>query len=1044
MSGERTIVGIDLGTTHCAVSWARPEEVTVGDGAGGGADAERACVSDFSIHQLVQAGQVAALPLLPSSLYLAAPGEFAEGAATLPWSEGGEGCVIGAWARRLGSRTPGRLVASSKSWLCHAGVDRTAAILPWGGLDTAPRLSPVEAAERLLRHIASAWDAAHPGAPLSEQDCTITVPASFDEAARALTVEAARRAGIPRPYLLEEPQAAFYDFAWTHRKRLAEELRGARLILVIDVGGGTTDLSLIQAAPGVDEPELRRIAVGEHLMLGGDNMDIALARIAEGRLCAGGRRLSAIQWSQLVHAAREAKETLLAERGPERHGIAVAGGGSRLIGDTLSCHLEREEVRACVLDGFFPACSATEPLRRGTRAALQELGLPYAQDPVITRQIAHFLRRHADLARAALDGGDPASTGEVGRAGDAQAAAGAALSDAGGRWNHTDAEAPLPRPDAILLNGGVFNAPPIVGRLLEVLASWWPKEGPPRLLPHRSLDLAVARGAVARGLARRGFLRGIEGGAAHAIYIGVGGGDQPAERRKLAGTSGADTRKAAAVKGAVSRAVCVLPRGLPEGSSVELRDLPFSLRLNTPVRFPLYAGTDDRPAAAGLVREIGDDLEALPPLQTVLRAPEAAGGEESVYLSIHYTELGTLEVWCVSRGDGRRWKLEFDLRKTADKSGPDDGQGGGPGRDDANGGRADEGGEATACRDEGDPEGKAGTGGTQGKTQGAGAPNAEVLALLERYLGKGGQAPTPKEFKMALRTFEEKLGPREAWDLPLLRGLWDALQPRAAHRRRSAAHERLYFQLAGYCLRPGFGEALDGWRCEQSLKLLDAGLAHGADIAGWNEYWIHWRRIAGGLDDAGQRRLWELLKPHLARRVPPHPPKHLPRPKGVAFEGLEEMVRTAAALEDIEASEKMLLGDWLVERVREAPGGAGPWAWALGRLGARRPLHGSLHRVVPVERVSAWIELLLERGLDRVEGAPFAISQLARLTGDRGRDIDDALRTRVREALGSMQASERLQRLVTEAVELDETEEARALGDALPIGLHLSHGSGLH
>src|SRR5215218_1683504 len=326
------IVGIDLGTTHCAVAAVDPSR--------GGASAP---VEDFAVPQLVALGEVAPRKLLPSTLYVPAGSELAPQSLRLPWGEA-EVPVVGEFARWQGARVPGRLVASAKSWLCHPGVDRSAPILPWGAPAEVAKLSPVEASALLLRHMARAWDAAHPEAPLAQQEVVITVPASFDEAARALTVSAARRAGLERFTLLEEPQAAFYDFTARHRGELAQTLAGTRLVLVVDVGGGTTDFTLVHAGVSPEGPMLRRLAVGEHLMLGGDNMDAALARRLEEKLLAGGRRLSATQWTQALQAARVAKESLLGTSPPERYGVSLVAEGSRLLGGSLSSDFSREEV----------------------------------------------------------------------------------------------------------------------------------------------------------------------------------------------------------------------------------------------------------------------------------------------------------------------------------------------------------------------------------------------------------------------------------------------------------------------------------------------------------------------------------------------------------------------------------------------------------------------------------------------------------------------------------------------------------------------------
>jgi hypothetical protein len=802
------------------------------------------------------------------------------------------------------------------------------------------RVSPVEASALLLSHLAAAWNAAHPEALLAQQEVVITVPASFDEVARALTVNAVHRAGLEKFTLIEEPQAAFYDFTAHHRQDLAAVLQDVRLALVVDVGGGTTDFTLIQTGVDSDGPTLRRIAVGDHLMLGGDNMDAALARYVEERLVAGGRKLSATQWTQLVQAAREAKESLLGADAPERHGIAVVAEGSRLLSGALSAEIQGAEAGRLILEGFFPTCAPDEVPPRTARTALQELGLPYAQDPAITRHLAAFLRQHAAACFTAL--------------------------------NEKPDRNALPRPDAVLLNGGVFNSGKISQRLMEVVSSWWPDAPPVRLLPHDSLEFAVARGAVCSGLARLGLGRRISGGSAHALYVGLA----------AEGGSGAP------------RAICLIPRGHEEGQPVDLKNLPFQLTLGRPVQFPLFSTTSDRIDRAGDVVDIGEEFRALPPIHTLFKGAEARMTTVSVHLRAVLTELGTLELWCASDAGDERWRLEFELRGTTAHTA------------------------ATV-------------------TQPMPARFAEVRTIIDRVFGSKPMAISGKEVKQLGRTLEKTLGPREEWRLPLLRELWSVLYARAGRRRRSADHERVFFQLLGYSLRPGVGYPLDEWRCEQTFVLFGQSVSFHAEPSVWSEFWVMWRRLAGGLAEAQQQTLWAFLKPHLAWRIPPEPPKDAGRPKGTNPEGLDEMVRVAASLEHLDPADKALLGNWIIHRLKSPGTSGGPWAWALGRLGARAPIHGSSHKTVAVEQATAWLSLLLETGWQRIDGTAFAAAQIARLTGDRTRDLDAEMRTRVFAALKAGGAPDAWLKMLNEVGTLEKADEARALGDTLPIGLRL-------
>jgi molecular chaperone DnaK (HSP70) len=909
------LVGIDLGTSNSAVAYIERSK---------GPDAP---VLDFPIVQTIRPSDVRPQVLLPSALYLQHPDELSAEAYALPWDPAPPQ-IVGEFARWQGSKVPSRLITSTKSWLSHAAVDRTAPILPWGAPPDMEKMSPVEASSRLLLHIRNAWNHAHPQGLLENLEVVITVPASFDEIARSLTVTAARRAGFEKFTLVEEPQAAFYDFTARHRHNLGAALEAVSLVLVVDVGGGTCDFTLVKVEDG---ERLRRIAVGDHLMLGGDNMDAAVARKAEEQMTAGGRNLTPAQWSELVQASRMAKESLLSANAPDSYHLSVLAEGGRLIGGSMSAKISREDVERIVLDGFFPRCDPTDLPRRTTRLALQEFGLPYASDPAITRQLAAFLQTHV--------------------------AAG--------------------RPDAILLNGGVFNSAAIGSRLVEIISGWWPGASRIRVLEHESLELAVARGAAWFGMVRHGMGRRIGGGGAHSFYVGL-----------------------QAKRGEALNALCLIPRGHEEGQTVELGNRTFNLMLGRPVQFSLFTSTSDRVVSSGDIVTVTGDLHPLPPIHTVLKSSEEKTGHVPVHLRAILTEIGTLELWCVSDapgGLGERWRLEFELRATA-----------GPAKDTV--------------------------------IESMPPHFAEARRHIEEAFATkppgGAASGAPVKVRQLWRSLEQILGPREQWRVPMLREMWGALHARAGKRRRSADHERVWFQLAGYTLRPGFGYPLDDWRCAQMVEsLFGSGVAFHKEKAVWMEFWIMWRRIAGGLIEERHADMWRFLKPQLERRLAADQAKpqlkRPPKPKGIQIEGLDEMVRLAAALEHLDPAEKITLGDWIAPRVTTP----GPWAWALGRVGARVPLYGSVHKTVDPDRASEWLNLLLDAHSRNVEGALFAIVQLARLTGDRSRDIDDSLRNRALDAVRSAQAPESWQRLLLEVVTMETADEARAFGDTLPAGL---------
>ncbi|KDB50880.1 hypothetical protein X805_35240 [Sphaerotilus natans subsp. natans DSM 6575] len=958
------VVGIDLGTTHTVVASAPLGE-----------RGETGEITLFGIDQLVAPGELGRPALLPSVRYHPAPGELSESA--LPWGERAAGdateppALIGVLARQRGGEVPGRLVASAKSWLSHPQADRLAAILPWGADDSVARVSPVTASASYLAQVRAAWNRHHPDAPLERQRLVLTLPASFDEAARALTLQAAREAGLPEPVLLEEPQAAFGDWVWRHRDHLAEALAGVRRVLVCDVGGGTSDFTLIDVEPPAADapagtlPKLRRRAVGQHLMLGGDNMDLALAHLAERRLSGGGAAppLSGARLSQLVARCRVAKETLLAEAAPESVAVTLLGGGAKLVGGARSVTLGRDEVQALLVDGFFPRVPfEVEPQR--ARTALVEFGLPYASDAAVTRHLAAFLRRSL-LPGEAL-------------------------------------------PDAVLLNGGVFRAGQLAARLVEVLADWRGGAAP-RLLQNADPDVAVARGAVAHALARQGRGPCIGGGAARTVVLLL---DEPGAASSRRPREGGDPRSPAAGRSDACRAVCLLPRGTDAGRALALDGRTFRLRLGQPVRFHLASlrGEAGPPPEPGALLDLDPEaLHPLPPVATVIEAGEgssARGASVTVRLEAQLSEIGVLALQAVAVDDThRRWALDFQLRT----SGP-----------------------ADAVQP------------AQALTDAQIAPRLpEAIAAIERLFGAraGESRPAPKEIKQLRQTLESLLGPREGWARPLARRLFDVLWQRARGRRRSADHERVWLNLAGWCLRPGFGDPLDGWRLGQLWTIFEAGVEHrDAQVA--IQWWTLWRRVAGGLDEAAQLRLLDDFGYNL--QAAEHPGAPLPpKPPGLVQGGHDDMVRLGATLERIPPEHKAEVGDWLLAPLQgETVANASPERdalrlWALGRLGARQPFHGSVHGVVPAEVAARWIDALLALDWRRQRMAAFAAAQLARLTGDRVRDLDAARRAQVLDRLAASGAAPSWYRMVDEVVQLDAADEQALFGESLPPGLVL-------
>jgi molecular chaperone DnaK (HSP70) len=924
---SRYLIGIDLGTTNSALAYIDLKA------AGKGTPVIR----PFGIPQLVAPGEVAERPLLPSFLYLPGPHDLPAGATALPW-DAERGYAVGEFARSQGTRVPGRLVTSAKSWLCHPGVDRTAPLLPWSAPPDVQRISPVEASTRFLRHLVEAWNykmaAEQPEHRLEKLPVVLTVPASFDDMARTLTVEAARRAGLENVILLEEPQAAFYCWLATHPAQEAARIRPGDYCLVVDVGGGTTDLTLIQAGEQEGELTFLRQAVGDHLLLGGDNMDLALAKAVETKLPAAGK-LDAAQYGLLTQACRQAKEELLGPTPPASVPVTVMGRGRQVIGGTLHTLLTPADVRQTILDGFFPLVARSAEAERGARAGLHEMGLPYVSDPAITRHLAGFLARQ--LASAV--------------------------------------------PQAILFNGGVFTPASLRERVAAVLHHWYDPAQPgwqPLVLTNPSLDLAVAWGAAYFAWLKHSGGRRIGGGIARSYYIAV--------------------QKDTADKLTV---LCVVPQHLEEGQEIALAEPELELALGQPVMFPLYTSTVRAKDKAGALLEVAPtQLAQLPPLHTVLRGGKRSGTRSvPVTLAARSTEIGTLELWCVAKDGQNRWRLEFNVR------------------------------DIVRAAEEPEEEGRAAAPVVtdvwpEGPVQAAGA-------LIRATYQEAAEAPEPKHLTKALEASLET--GRDKWPSGLCRRLWDFLAEVAEQRRLSPSHLSRWYNLVGFCLRPGFGDPLDKYRVEQLWKLLHAPRSPGkpglAQPEGGADFWIMWRRVAGGLGTPLQNTLMNRLRPVLTGKGA--------RP---GANELTEMWRAAASLERLDVKQKEQLGQLILKSCRRSP--TPPYAFfALTRLGARVLLYGPLNVVVHPQVVETWLDAILPfvpaHESERLAWS-FCLAQLARRSGQRAIDVDESHRASVLAVLRAQSVPEHWVRMVEEVSELDSAEQNQMFGEALPIGLRLA------
>jgi molecular chaperone DnaK (HSP70) len=823
-------VGIDLGTTNSALAWIDPAEAE---------DTSFPPIHIFEIPQLVAPNRIEARRTLPSFLFLE------------------EGQPVGTYAREQGAIVPTRLVHSAKSWLSNSDVDRTAKILPWDAGEGGRVLSPVEVSTRFLAAMRDAWDEGwdqpgHPGI-LADQDVVLTVPASFDEEARELTVTAAIDAGLVRLTLLEEPAAAFYSWIANNFVRSRKLLFDGQIVLVCDVGGGTSDFSLIKVSRTGDTIDFTRTAVGKHLLLGGDNLDLTLAWLAESKL---GKQLSIRQRSGLRRQCSAAKELLLCDPHRKTAEISVLGAGSSIIGAALKTEITRDEVLELTLEGFLPLTPRGEKPKEEKRSLFRELGLPYVSDPAISRHLAAFLE----------------SAGQT--------------------------------PDAILFNGGFFIPEVCRARVADLLESWYGRR--PEIFENHDLDLAVATGAAYYSYVRStgaGVL--VRGGLPRSYYIGLND----------------------------SSAVCLVPRGAEEGDTVEVDREDLQLVANKPVAFRLISSltrTGDQPGEV-VTFTPDEELHQHAPLEALIRFGK--GGEKLVPIKLgaRLTETGILETWCDSKISDNRWRLKFQLRKSA----------------------------ASAAA----PQRPAAV-----VSQEAVDAACELVRATFSGARVASENVAPEDLPSRL---EAALGlGRNSWPVDVARRLADVFLEQIENRKRGAAHEVRWLNLSGFCLRPGFGYLGDDYRIEQARRIYADGPAFANQVQNEIDWWIFWGRLAGGLNRNQQVDIVQRLLPALL-------PKPGKKPQRLNNSLLREMWRAASSMELIPAGTRAQLGDALIKQPKEDY-----VLWCLSRLGARKLFYGPANQVLPASVASRWIEALLP-----VPRSDDALIALARRTGDPVRDV---------------------------------------------------------
>jgi molecular chaperone DnaK (HSP70) len=978
---SRFVVGLDLGTTNSAMAYVDTDE-------------QPRRIRTFAVPQVVAPGQIEARDTLPSFHYQPASGEFPAGSIRLPWQSSDAAYFVGHFARDHGTQVPGRMIASAKSWLCHNGVDRTTELLPWQGAGDVDRLSPVTVSARYLQHFREAWDAKFPAHPLADQDFVLTLPASFDEVARELTVKGARQAGLNRVVLIEEPQAAFYAWIDKHAQTWDQLVSPGQKILVCDVGGGTTDFTLIRVRKGDDGiVQFHRVAVGDHLILGGDNFDLALAHHLEKRIKGDGH-LEPRQWSVLVRSCRQLKEVLMAGNAPDKWTLTLPGSGSKLIGGGLQVAVTRDEVQSLLVDGFFPDVPL-DAKPQESRSGFQEFGLPYAPDPAVTKYLAQFLTAHRYVAME--------ESAECGvRSAERKSAVGidstlqspfsdqhSALSDQLSAPNSPHSALPDPaRPDIVLFNGGVFASPVLQRRVIASLENWFRRDDPkwsPIVLENERLDLAVARGAAYYGMVRRGEGVRISAGLARTYYIGV---------------------EAEANAAGSHHALCLLPAGIEPGHEIDLTQHQFQLRVSQPIEFPLYVSSTrltDKPG--DLVAVDPEQIKSLPPIRTVLKTGKSKeAATVSVILKAKLTEIGTLDLWCSEAAGKRSWKLLFDVRSATHTD--------------------------IAAHD------------AAGERQGVFDDEVRRAAcdVIQQTFAPASMPGGTEGLDPAslMKRLVETLGMnRDEWPTSLLRQLWEALIEAEPGRRLSPQHEGRWLNLTGFALRPGYGLAVDDWRVAETWKLLHGKPAF-TTPACRAESFILWRRTAGGLTSGQQQALATPLIGAVRQGLRQSAGKG----KGSDFGGNQhesaEILRLLGACELLSLANKHELGELLLDVIhRERFAALQPAAfWAIGRVGARRLLSGPLNGVVAPDIVQRWLISLMK--VDHTEAlASFAVMQLARKTSDRYRDVDDNTRRSVEAWMDRVSAPKRYRQLVRETGSLESEDQTLMFGELLPKGLRI-------
>lgn len=923
---KQYIIGIDLGTTNSAVSYIDLAVLKDVKSSGKRDIEKKNCIKVFSVPQITGHGEFTKSPVLPSFLYI--PGEYDISKEGLkhPWKKR-EDLFAGSFARDHGSKIPSRLVSSAKSWLCNLNADRKAKILPWGS-EGFEKVSPVTATSEYLLHIKNAWNhfVKDEDKFLENQFVVITVPASFNEEARDLTAEAMKTAGFGSSVtLLEEPLAAFYSWFIHHESDWQQHVKPDDLILVCDVGGGTTDFSLITLKDSDGTPRFERIAVGDHLILGGDNIDLALARIVESKFKSN-TKLTSDKWKTLCHRCREAKEKIL-NTGETSVRITIKGEGRSLIAGTLAADLTKEEIENKLFEEFYPYVESDELLNIDAAKEITDFGLPFEKESAVTKHIIAFLENHREDV-----------------------------------WKNLSKS---PLPDFILFNGGTLKPVLVQERIREAIGKWFKASETqfPEILENNIPELAVAIGASYYGLVKLGQGVKVGSGSPRSYYVGV-----------------------SVKKEESSKAVCIVERGLDEGTVINLPQIKYEVRTNEPVSFEIYSSSYRSGDKAGKIVTIDDSFSIMTPIQTIIRFGKN-GKKKTIPVTIgaEYTEVGTLSMYCHSEVSDHKWKLQFQLR------------------DHPIGIESNE----TEVYDE------------------------ELIKQACTHIHQvfSDECDKNDTLKSIAKQIEQRVEQKKVnWPLSFLRSLADKLISIENVRKYSPEHESRWLNLTGFCMRPGFGDAFDKERASKLWKIYLSGLTFEKSLQNRLEWWIFIRRIAAGLNAGQQRQFFQDISASLLKgrnsKISLPPQEQL------------ELWMAAGNMERFLVKDKVVLAKTLLPQIK--PGkNQDHLFWTLSRLGARDLLYGSVDRVVPPKEVIRWINKIMKTSWQKNDPVENMVAQMSRKTGDRTRDIDPDSKSMIIEWLSERDANEMYIMMVNEKTDMAIKDKNAQFGENLPTGLVL-------